>query len=152
MTSTLLLPRSDGTSIAYTPGPPATFHSTSRPFQSRVAYAAAHVVSDPQSQAGMKTQLDWEATLAYRRYLWSLGLSVAEAMDTAQRGMGLDWELTQELIRRSLAEAHATGNARIAYGADNDQLDTSASVTLDDVEAAYEERCSFMRVREGILF
>jgi hypothetical protein len=83
-----------------------------------VAYAAAHVVCDPLAESDPLSSacLDWEATLAYRRYLWSMGLSVAEAMDTAQRGMGLDWETTQELIRRSVAEARAYGGG-IACGA-----------------------------------
>ncbi len=149
MTRPLLLPRSDGTNIAYTPGPPATFHSASSPFQSRVAYAAGHVVSDPRYQSNSKAQLDWDATLAYRRYLWSLGLSVAEAMDTAQRGMGLDWEQTKELIHRSLAEAHAMGQVGIACGAGTDQLDPTVSHTLDDVEAAYEEQCHFIEGEGG---
>ena len=149
MTDPLLLPRFDGALIPYTPGGPGVFRPASRPFQSRVAYAAAHVVADPASHAGMKTQLDWDATLAYRRYLWSLGLSVAEAMDTAQRGMGLDWELTRELIRRSLAEARAIGNVEIACGAGTDQLDLAAAITLDDIAAAYEEQCSFIEGEGG---
>jgi hypothetical protein len=149
MTNPLLLPRSDGALIAYTPGLPGTFRLASSPFQSRVAYAAAHVVADPDCHAGMKTQLDWDATLAYRQYLWSLGLSVAEAMDTAQRGMGLDWELTKELIRRSLAEARARGDVGIACGAGTDQLDLAAPITLDDVEAAYEEQSSFIEGEGG---
>ena len=149
MTRPLLLPRSDGTTITYTPGPPGKVRPASRPFHSRVAYAAAHVVCDPQSHASAKTQLDWDATLAYRRYLWSLGLSVAEAMDTAQRGMGLDWELTRELIRRSLAEARGVGAAGIACGAGTDQLDASRPLTLDAVKAAYEEQCAFVEGEGG---
>ena len=63
------------------------------PCRSRTAYAAAHVVADPTSDTtpGAPAVLDWEATLAFRRHLWSYGFGVAEAMDTAQRGMGLDW-------------------------------------------------------------
>src|SRR3989442_14573598 len=84
--------------------------------------------------------LDGEAPLAYRRYLWSLGLAVAEAMDTAQRGAGgLGWLAARELIRRSLGEARATGG-RIACGAGTDQLAPGAPATLDDVEDAYEEQ------------
>jgi hypothetical protein len=88
-----------------------------------VAYAAAHVVADPLADTTpiSPVQLDWEATLAYWRYLWSLGFAVAEAMDTAQRGMGLDWTTAQELIRRSLAEAQSVGGA-IACGAGTDHL------------------------------
>ena len=91
--------------------------------RSRVCYAAAHVVADPLA-GGDPTgpaQLDWEATLAFRRHLWAHGLRVAEAMDTAQRGMGLDWAATQELIRRSVAEAKAVGG-QLACGAGTDQL------------------------------
>ena len=88
-----------------------------------MAYAAAHVVADPLA-GGDPTgpaQLDWETTLHFRRHLWSHGLRVAEAMDTAQRGMGLDWEATKELIRRSAAEAKAVGG-KLACGAGTDQL------------------------------
>jgi len=110
-----------------------------------MAYAAAHVVCDPLVESGSASpaHLDWEATLVYRHYLWSLGFSVAEAMDTAQRGMGLDWEMSKELIRQSVAEAQASG-AGIACGAGTDQLAPSAHVTLADVQAAYEEQCSFI--------
>jgi len=111
---------------------------------SRVAYAAAHVVCDPQSP----TEIDWEATLAYRRYLWSLGLGVAEAMDTAQRGMGLDWPQARELIRRSLAEARAVGGL-IACGAGTDQLVPDPRVTLEDVERAYEEQVGYVEGQGG---
>jgi hypothetical protein len=86
--------------------------------------------------------------MAYRHHLWSLGLSVAEAMDTAQRGMGLDWKVTRELIRRSVADARAIG-AGIACGAGTDQLVPSAHVTLADVQAAYEEQCSFIEGEGG---
>src|SRR5881409_2878376 len=111
---------------------------------SRVAYAAAHVVCDPQSP----TEIDWEATLAYRRYLWSLGLGVAEAMDTAQRGMGLDWPQARELIRRSLAEARGPGGL-IACGAGTDQLLPDPRVTLEDVERAYEEQVGYVEGQGG---
>jgi len=109
---------------------------------SRVAYAAAHVVSDPRSDA----VIDWDATLAYRRYLWSLGLGVAEAMDTAQRGMGLEWPQARELIGRSLAEARAV-RGLIACGAGTDQLSPDAPVTLDDVERAYEEQVGYVEAQ-----
>jgi hypothetical protein len=96
----------------------------------------------------LEVALDWEATLAYRRYLWSLGFSVAEAMDTAQRGMGLDWAATQELIRRSLVEARAVGGG-IACGAGTDQLAPGAHVTLAEVEAAYAEQVGFVERQGG---
>ncbi|MEV6411969.1 dihydrodipicolinate synthase family protein [Kribbella sp. NPDC051718] len=81
--------------------------SNYEPSHTRLAFAAAHVVSDPlaDNSPGAPAVIDWDHTLGFRRHLWSLGLSVAEAMDTAQRGMGLDWPATQELIRRSAAEA-----------------------------------------------
>ena len=70
----------------------ARFDAVAEPPRSRVAFAAAHVVADPLAYApGGPAVLDWEATLAFRRHLWAHGLGVAEAMDTAQRGMGLDW-------------------------------------------------------------
>src|SRR2546426_989079 len=106
MARTLRLPRADGTLTAYrltgaTPvAPPAG------PIRSRIAYAAVHVVADPLAAINptLEAALDWDATLAYRRYIWSLGLAVAEAMDTSQRGMGFDWSTAKELIRRAVAE------------------------------------------------
>ena len=109
--------------------------------RSRVAFAAAHVVLDPDSAGESRPALDMEATLAFRRHLWSLGLGVAEAMDTAQRGMGLDWALAKELIRQSAIEASCC-NGRIACGANTDQLAAGAAHTLDEVIAAYEEQCA----------
>jgi hypothetical protein len=96
----------------------------------------------------MPATLDWEATLAFRRHLWSLGFAVAEAMDTAQRGMGLDWGATRELIRRSIAEARSYGGT-VACGAGTDQLAPAPGVTLDDVRAAYEEQCTFVEGEGG---
>ena len=108
---------------------------------SRVAFAAAHVVLDPRSAGHARATLDMEATLAFRRHLWSLGLGVAEAMDTAQRGMGLDWELAKELIRQSAIEARSC-KGLIACGANTDQLAAGAVHTLDEVVTAYEEQCA----------
>ena len=150
MTYALSLPRADGTLHAYTLGSPALFEAPATPIKSRIAYSAAHVVCDPLAATDPvgAPQLDWEATLAYRRYLWSLGLAVAEAMDTAQRGMGLDWPTTQTLIRRSLAEAQAC-NGRIACGAGTDQLLPGPAVTLAAVEQAYTEQCAFIEQHGG---
>ncbi len=150
MTRTLTLPRADGTRAPYTLGPPSAFHPPAGPLQSRVAYAAAHVVCDPLADINptLEVAVDWETTLAYRRYLWSFGFAIAEAMDTAQRGMGLDWPTTQELIRRALAEARAVGGG-IACGAGTDHLAPGPSVTLADVEAAYEAQCSFVEGEGG---
>lgn len=145
MVQQILLPRADGTRALYTLGQPSPFPSSAPPPRSRVAYAAAHVVCDPllESSSTSPAHVDWDATLAYRHHLWSLGFSVAEAMDTAQRGMGLDWAVSKELIRRSVAEARAIG-AGIACGAGTDQLAPSPRLTLTDVQAAYEEQCSFI--------
>ncbi|MEU4289063.1 dihydrodipicolinate synthase family protein [Kribbella sp. NPDC026596] len=114
------------------------------PASSRLAFAAAHVVADPlgDNSPGAPAVIDWEHTLEFRRHLWSLGLSVAEAMDTAQRGMGLDWAATQELIRRSADEAP---DGRIAVGVGTDQLTTAGrpadgNYELDAVIGAYEEQ------------
>ena len=145
MASQLLLPRADGTWVPYVPAQPGPLPASARPLRSRVAYAAAHVVCDPlvESASASAAHLDWDATLAYRHHLWSLGFAVAEAMDTAQRGMGLDWSVCKELIHRSVAEARARG-AGIACGAGTDQLVPSPDLTLADVQAAYEEQCGFI--------
>ncbi|MFB1041708.1 dihydrodipicolinate synthase family protein [Streptomyces chrestomyceticus] len=114
------------------------------PAASRTVFAAAHVVADPFADTTPEgpAAIDWDATLAFRHHLWSHGLGVAEAMDTAQRGMGLDWSSAAELIRRSAAEAAATGG-RIACGVGTDQL-SAPEVSLVDIRAAYEEQLSLV--------
>jgi hypothetical protein len=145
MALTLNLPRPDGSLAPYTLGPAASFAPPAAPPRSRIAYAAAHVVADPLADVSptLETAIDWEATMAYRRHLWSHGFFVAEAMDTAQRGMGLSWAATRELISRSLAEASLAGGG-IACGAGTDQLAPGPSVTLDAVIAAYGEQCAYI--------
>ncbi len=108
----------------------------------RIAYSAAHVVADPlaDNDPWLDVAVDWDRTVAYRHYLWDLGLGVAEAMDTAQRGMGLDWQGAQELIRRSLEAAKGRKDALIASGAGTDHLTPGPDVTVDDVIRAYEEQ------------
>nr|WP_044363650.1 dihydrodipicolinate synthase family protein [Streptomyces natalensis] len=108
--------------------------------RSRTVLAAAHVIPDPAADTGAhcRAVLDWDATLAFRHHLWSHGLGVAEAMDTAQRGMGLDWPAAAELIRRSAAEARTVGGLLVC-GAGTDQL-PSHGASLADVRAAYEEQ------------
>jgi len=110
------------------------------PARSRVAYAAAHVVADPlaDNTPGRPARLDWDATLKFRHHLWRHGLGVADAMDTAQRGMGLDWAATAELIRRSAAEAASVGGALVC-GAGTDQLPPGEH-DLAAVLHAYEEQ------------
>lgn len=106
----------------------------------RIAYSAAHVVADPLANNNPWTEpaIDWDATIAYRRYLWKMGLGVAEAMDTAQRGMGLDWLTAKELIRHSIDAAKEFGEALLASGAGTDHLDPADARSLDDVIKAYE--------------
>jgi hypothetical protein len=128
----LRLPRAGGSLEPYAPGEPRSFAIPGSPPVSRVAFAAAHVVADP---LGEPRAIDWEATLAFRRHVWACGLSVAEAMDTAQRGMGLDWRVARELIERSAAEAPA---GRIAAGAGTDHTQPRR---VADVRAAYEQQC-----------
>ncbi|WP_406014848.1 dihydrodipicolinate synthase family protein [Streptomyces sp. NBC_00984] len=113
------------------------------PLASRTVFSAAHVVADPYADISPDSPaaVDWDATLAFRRHLWSHGLGVAEAMDTAQRGMGLDWAGAAELIRRSAAEAKAVGG-RIACGVGTDQLTGPAS--LAEVRSAYEEQLALV--------
>ncbi|MBO3733752.1 dihydrodipicolinate synthase family protein [Glycomyces niveus] len=110
-----------------------------REFTSRVIYSAAHVVADPLADngPGRPAAVDWDATLRYRRHLWDLGLGIADAMDTAQRGMGLDWEATKQLIRRS-AEA-AGPDDLLACGVGTDQL-PAAPTTMDEIRATYLEQ------------
>lgn len=114
-------------------------------FTSRAVYAAAHVVADQNADngPGRPAVLDWGATLRFREHLWSLGFGIADAMDTAQRGMGLDWSATRELIRRSGAAARAVDAAHIpsllACGAGTDQLAAGVH-SLPDIQAAYEEQ------------
>src|SRR5712664_38718 len=146
MSLTVRLPRPDGTLHEYRltgqtpPAPPRG------PIRSRIGFAAVHVVADPRAPINptLEARLDWDATLAYRRHVWSLGLAVAEAMDTSQRGMGFDWDTAKELIRRSVGEARAIPGAVLASGAGTDHLEPGQRVTLADVEAAYEEQCAFI--------
>ena len=100
------------------------------------------------SDPGLGGAVDWDRTLAFRDHLWSLGFGVAEAMDTAQRGMGLDWPTSLELIRRSTAAAQAGGHL-IACGAGTDHLRPAPGVTLDDVIRAYEEQCEAVEAAGG---
>src|SRR3954452_24693503 len=140
---TLNLPIAGARLASYTTRPPKSFAKPTKPFN-RIAYAAAHVVTDPlaDSNPWLDAPIDWDATIAFRRHLWSLGLGVAEAMDTAQRGMGMDWPNSLELIRRSLDAAKDFPGALIGSGAGTDHLAPGADVTIDAVIRAYEEQCA----------
>lgn len=157
MTS-LILPTSDGGTREYRLKAAPNWAKPSAPLTARRAYAAAHVIPEvtADNTPGAPARLDWDATLAYRHELWSYGLGVADAMDTAQRGMGLDWDATQQLIKRTGVEAAAVvsaGGAAIAgksvrdlvsCGAGTDQLDLaslpSGAAGIEAVLNAYREQ------------
>lgn len=113
------------------------FTKPGRPPASRVAYAAAHVVprASADNTPGVPADIDWDATLAFRHHVWSWGLGVADAMDTAQRNMGLDPAATRELISRSAAEANAVGG-RLVVGVNTDHLEAE-HVSLAEIVDAY---------------
>lgn len=119
----------------------------------RIAYSAAHVVADPLAAVDpwVNCAIDWDTTIAYRRHLWSLGLGVAEAMDTAQRGMGLDWPTSLELIRRSLDAAKDVPGALVASGCGTDHLVLENVKTIDEVIAGYEEQMAAIEKLGGKL-
>ena len=144
MSYTLVLPKASGDAGVNLQ--PYTMHgklnpkSQSTPRFTRVAYSAAHVVADPLANINpsLDCAIDWDATIGYRQHLWSLGLGVAEAMDTAQRGMGLDWPTSLELIGRSLDAAKHTQGALVASGCGTDHLDLDQVKGIDDVIRGYE--------------
>ncbi|MGB9117600.1 dihydrodipicolinate synthase family protein [Bradyrhizobium sp.] len=117
----------------------------------RVAFSAAHVVSDPLADVDpwLTAAVDWDKTIAFREHVWDLGLGVAEAMDTAQRGMGLDWPTSLELIQRSVRAAKRRGNALVFSGAGTDHLAPEDAKSLDDVIRAYEEQIGRIEKADG---
>ena len=148
----LTLPVAGGALESFETSAPRDFHAAANGALPRIAFSAAHVVSDPLADIDpwLQTAVDWDATIRYREYLWSLGLGVAEAMDTAQRGMGLDWPASLELIERSVAAAKAhDGEALIACGVGTDHIAPDPSLTLDDVIAAYEEQAEAVEAAGG---
>ena len=149
----LQLPSPDGRLARYTLRGTAPARPASGTRFNRIAYSAAHVVADPLAAIDpwLQCAVDWDATIAYRRYLWSLGLGVAEAMDTAQRGMGLDWPTSLELIRRSLDAARDVPGALIASGCGTDHLVIEQVKTVDDVIAGYEEQMAAIEKLGGKL-
>jgi hypothetical protein len=146
------LPHADGSLKTYRLKAAPVRPGASRPPLNRSVYAAAHVVIDPLATTDpwdASPVVDWDATLAFREHLWSLGFKVAEAMDTAQRGMGVDWPVARELIRRSLRHARTVPGADLACGAGTDQLTPGAQVTLAQVEAAYREQIEAVEAEGG---
>lgn len=149
---TLKLPTRQGTLADYRLVTTEERPLTLTPAFNRIAYAAAHVVIDPVRQGANWLNapvIDWDATLAYRHHLWRLGFNVAEAMDTAQRGMGISWAIAQELIIRSLNEAKTVPGADLAAGVGTDQLDPNLATRLDQVIAAYEEQMALVEKHGG---
>ena len=146
----ITLPDEQGGLTPFTLSAPRDFPKATPPFP-RVALAAAHVVSDTRAEQDpwLDAKVDWDRTIAFRKHLWSLGLGVAEAMDTAQRGMGLDWVAAQELIRRSLDAMQDVPGAVMASGAGTDHLAPGPDVTVDDVIRAYEEQCAAVEAMGG---
>ena len=151
MPFSLSLPRADGGIEAYTLSGTPLERPASAPVFNRIAYAAAHVVSDPlrETDPWGRPAIDWDAAMAFRHHLWSLGFRIAEAMDTAQRGMGLDWPGAQDLIRRSLAEARTVPGADLACGAGTDHLAPTEARSLDDVIQAYEDQVGYVEKQGG---
>ena len=139
----LKLPSANGSLETYRLAASRSFPARLEGTLNRVAFSAAHVVSDPLADVDpwLNAAIDWDRTIAFREHIWDLGLGVAEAMDTAQRGMGLDWPTSLELIQRSVRAAKARGAAALVFsGAGTDHLATEDAKSLDEVIHAYEEQ------------
>ena len=149
MAARVRIPTEDGSAVLYELCDPTDFPRPSGPLASRRAFSAVHVVADPlaENTPSSGANIDWDATLAFRRHIWSWGLSVADAMDTAQRGMGLDWPAIQELCRRSIAEARAEGGD-IACGINTDQL-AEKTPSLGQIVDAYREQLALIEGEGG---
>ena len=151
----LNLPTYDGTLAPFASTvEPLVPRAPTRPW-SRVAFAAAHVVSDPLAERTPwqgRPAVDWESTLNFRRGLWDQGLGLAEAMDTAQRGMGVDWETARELIARTMKEAKAHPlKPRVACGAGTDHKTLAELPDLGSIIAAYEHQMEAIEAEGGQL-
>jgi len=133
------LPNEDGSWYECTVPQTKVFETSKGPF-TRIAYAAAHVVP----KKGSQTEVDWDATISYRHRLWNYGLGVAEAMDTAQRGMGLSYAGAQELMKRSIEASKDVDGAFLACGCGTDQLADFTGISLKDVINAYEEQIAYV--------
>jgi hypothetical protein len=139
---TIKLPK-EGRLEDYAVREPGSFLKPGKPF-TRQALAAAHVVADPLStkEPWLDAAIDWDATIAYRRHLWSWGFGVAEAMDTAQRGMGLDWSNSLLLVEKTLQEARSVAGAFVAAGAGTDHLSSHKKYSIEEIGGAYELQCA----------
>ncbi len=147
----LKLPKSDRSVETYSLAASRIFPSKLQGPLNRVAFSAAHVVADPLADVDpwLTSAIDWDRTIAFREHIWDLGLGVAEAMDTAQRGMGLDWPTSLELVQRSAKAAKARGNALVFSGAGTDHLAPEDAKSLDDVIRAYEEQIAAIEKAGG---
>jgi Protein of unknown function (DUF993) len=147
----LKLPVADGSLETYRLAASRNFPARLEGTLNRVAFSAAHVVSDPLADVDpwLTAAIDWDKTIAFREHVWDLGLGVAEAMDTAQRGMGLDWPTSLELIRRSVKAARARGNALVFSGAGTDHLAPDEAKNLDDVIGGYEHQIAAVEKAGG---
>jgi hypothetical protein len=152
MTHTLQLPQADGSLKPYTPKAQPIAPARALPAFNRTVYAASHVVINPcatQNPFDDSPVVDWDTTLAFRDHLYRLGFKVAEAMDTAQRGMGVDWAVARELIQRSIRHARTVPGADLACGVGTDQLAAGPDVTLQQVERAYREQFEVVQAEGG---
>jgi hypothetical protein len=142
MSLSVTLPTTDRGTERFELRAPHAFPTQQKGPFNRVAFAAAHVVADPLADADpwLDARVDWDRTIAYRQHLWNLGFGVAEAMDTAQRGMGLDWQGALELIRRSVDASRDHPGAVVFSGAGTDHLAPAPGRSLADVIAAYEQQ------------
>ena len=146
----LKLPKADGSLENYRLAASRTFPAKLEGTLNRVAFSAAHVVANPLADVDpwLTAAVDWDRTIAFREHVWDLGLGVAEAMDTAQRGMGLDWKTSLELITRSVRAAKAR-NALVFSGAGTDHLAVEDATSIDDVTRAYEEQIAAVEKAGG---
>src|ERR1700694_885415 len=147
----LKLPNADRSVETYRLAASRTFPARLEGTLDRVAFSAAHVVCDPLADVDpwLSAAIDWDRTIAFREHVWDLGLGVAEAMDAAQRGMGLDWPTSLELIRRSVRAAKGRGNALVFSGAGTDHLAPEDAKSLDEVIRAYEEQVAAVEKMGG---
>ena len=136
--TTIQLPDASGNLAAYAlSGTPIPVRKPVNTFN-RIVFSAAHVVANPYADIDVSSEsaIDWERTMAYRRHLAGLGLGIAEAMDTAQRGMGLTWEQSLLLIQKTTEEL-SDFNVPIYSGCGTDQLRPGAAKDIGAVQAAY---------------
>src|ERR1700752_4667306 len=146
----LKLPTADGSIETYRLAASRTFPAKLEGTLNRVAFSAAHVVADPlaDNDPWLTAAIDWDRTIAFREHVWDLGLGVAEAMDTAQRGMGLDWPTSMELIQRSVRAAKPRG-ALVFSGAGTDHLAVEDAKTIDDLKSPYEKQIAAVEKAGG---